>query len=86
MQDDKFWYFKSNTNAKLKSYNRIDFLFDITQHKSSSNQGPMFSYLKLKYDDGDFDDAEWQKIRNLFSVLVEWYDNRTTYHLIGFIL
>lgn len=86
LQDDKFWYFVSNTNAKIKSYNRIDFLFDITQEKPSSNREPMFSYLKLKFNDSGFDDAEWQRIRNLFAILTEWYDNRTTYHLIGFIL
>lgn len=88
LQDDRFWYFVSNDTSTKREANRIDVLFDIISKKKKSNGNPLFSYhLYLqKHNLNELSDADWQKVRDLFLVLKEWFDNRTTYHFVGLVI
>ena len=83
LQNDEFWYFLSNKSSGKQTYNRIDLLFDLIKEKSN-NRDRLYSYFK--FHQSGFKDKDWQEVKNLFEILKEWFLNRTSYHLIGFIL
>lgn len=83
LQNDEFWYFLSNKSSGKQTYNRIDLLFDLIKEKKN-NKDRLFSYFK--FHQSGFKDNDWQEVKNLFEILKEWFLNRTSYHLIGFIL
>jgi uncharacterized protein with ParB-like and HNH nuclease domain len=83
LQNDEFWYFLSNKSSGKQTYNRIDLLFDLIKEKKN-NKDRLYSYFK--FHESGFKDEDWQEVKNLFEILKEWFLNRTSYHLIGFVL
>uniref|UniRef100_UPI00404ACAEA DUF262 domain-containing protein n=1 Tax=Flavobacterium sp. TaxID=239 RepID=UPI00404ACAEA len=81
LQNDEFWFFISNDISNKKSYNRIDLLFDLINEKPKSNSDKLYSYSKTKYNE-----SSWKNIIELFEIIKEWFDNRKTFHLVGFAL
>lgn len=88
MQDDRFWYFVSNDTSDKKRYNRIDLLFDILSNKPQKTEDNLFAYhFNLKSNNSiDQTIENWKKLKDLFELLKEWYDDRFLYHLIGIII
>jgi uncharacterized protein with ParB-like and HNH nuclease domain len=88
LQDENFWFFISNDTSDTKKANRIDFLFDIIAGKSKKEQNKLFAYhyyLNL-YNNGLLTSKFWKKVKDLFLLLEEWYNNREIYHLLGLII
>lgn len=81
LQNDEFWFFISNDISNKKSYNRIDLLFDLINEKPKNNNDKLYSYSKTKYNE-----SSWKDIIELFEIIKEWFDNRKTFHLVGFSL
>jgi uncharacterized protein with ParB-like and HNH nuclease domain len=81
LQNDEFWFFISNDISNKKSYNRIDLLFDLITEKPKNNNEKLYSYFKTKYNE-----SSWKNIIELFEIIKEWFDNRKTFHLVGFAL
>ena len=94
LQDDSFWYFVSNDTTDKDQANRIDLLFNIVKEKSDKSKDKLFSYRKYLEDFVDetknptnsSDPLKWFEIKNTFDILLEWYENRSLYHLIGYII
>jgi len=94
LQDDSFWYFVSNDNSDEDQANRIDLLFNIVKEKNNKSKDKLYSYRKYLEDfirvnkepTNDLDPLEWFEIKNTFDILLEWYDDRSLYHLIGYII
>lgn len=88
LQDDRFWYFVSNDTSDRKRYNRIDFLFDLSANKPKKTEDHLFAYhyyLKLN-NIIDQTISNWKKLRELYDLLNEWYEDRLLYHLIGIVV
>lgn len=88
LQDDAFWYFVSNDTSDKRKANRIDLLFDIVKNKSKKEQNNLFAYHKYLYklNTGALKNEDWQEIKNLFNLLLEWYQDRTIYHYLGLLI
>lgn len=94
LQDDAFWYFLSKENKKD---NRIEFVLDLraAQLDCANNileSDRLRTFLQfsswLENDDNDEIDVsdEWLEIKRVFMVLEEWFNDRSLYHLIGYLI
>jgi uncharacterized protein with ParB-like and HNH nuclease domain len=94
LQDNSFWYFVSNDNSDKDKANRIDLLFNIVKDKPKKSKDKLFAYRKYlegfvnesKLPTNTEDPLEWFEVKNIFDILLEWYENRSLYHLIGYII
>ena len=88
LQDDKFWFFVSNDISDNRKSNRIDLLFDIICERPKDEENKLFSYHKYlkKFNTSDLTHLDWQKVKNLYYLLVEWYERREIYHLLGLLV
>lgn len=88
LQDDKFWFFVSNDISDNRRSNRIDLLFDIICERPKGEENKLFSYHKYltKFNNKDLSHADWQRVKNLYYLLVEWYERREIYHLLGLLV
>ena len=91
LQSDSLWYFLSNEVGPKK--NRIGFLFELVAQADGlppgaehDSYGIFYAYnQKLKEAEAS-PYAEWLKIKQAFMMLEEWFENRTLYHITGFLI
>lgn len=91
LQSDSFWYFLSN--APGKDHNRIGFLFDLVARAEGvpdealhDEYGVFYVFSqKLKAEDASAE-HEWRKVKQAYLTLEEWFEDRTLYHLVGFLV
>lgn len=91
LQSDAFWYFLSNQPGK--SENRIGFLFDLVARADgllSEAKGDSYAIFytfnqRLKMP-GATPEGEWQKVKRLYLMLEEWFEDRVLYHMVGFLV
>ncbi|MFN8467935.1 MAG: DUF262 domain-containing protein [Caldilineaceae bacterium] len=91
LQADAFWYFLSN--QPQVGQNRIGFVFDLVaraggMHSSLANDAYGLFYffndrLKAK---GASPEDEWDKVKQTHAMLEEWFEDRTLYHMVGFLV
>ena len=91
LQSDSFWYFLSN--EKRPKQNRIGFLFELVAQADGLPPGAehdsygIFYYYNQKLKEaGANPKAEWLKIKQAFMILEEWFEDRTLYHITGFLI
>lgn len=94
LQDENFWKFLTNDDYDPQT--RIDIIFDFLSNKPKEADKD-FSYRKFQdlYDGNtdfwkekgvtDFDDV-WHKVRDVFYMLLSWYNDLTMFHLIGYLI
>ena len=91
LQNNAFWYFLSKEDKKD---NRIEFVLDLRATQLGSDHKIIASdklktFLQfsswLENDDVNVID-EWLKIKKVFMVLEEWFNDRSLYHLIGYLI
>ena len=94
LQSDSFWYFINNINNRVgPKQNRIGFLFDFVAKAEGLPQGArhdpyviFHAYnLKLKNNQTRLKN-EWLSIKQAYMMLEEWYEDRTLYHITGFLI
>jgi hypothetical protein len=92
LQSDAFWYFLSN--EPREGQNRIGFLFDLVACSEEDMLAEMESdayglfYVfnrRLKATDTTLEN-EWLKIKQTHLMLEEWFEDRTLYHMVGFLV
>lgn len=92
----------SETNHGLVYENRIEYFLDLQQGKTLRDKEDDLFTFKAYFNsyremmkNGGYKDAtqrlkwvktEWDKIKRLFELVMEWCENRHLYHRIGFIL
>jgi uncharacterized protein with ParB-like and HNH nuclease domain len=92
LQDDSFWFFVSNDVSDNRKANRIDLLFDLLREKPKQSNDKLYSYhLYLKEftehkKDKSQPELNWTSVRDLHNQLLEWFEDRKLYHLIGYIV
>lgn len=75
---------------------RIEYLFDLLANKEKEKSDrfyftfdyydSLFKSYKDKGDAIDFVNEEWKRLRSLIQTLQDWYDNKTYYHYIGYLI
>lgn len=86
LQNDQFWYFINDNATQEHDTPRIDFLFNLIKKKRKEETDPFFSYRHYAQELKDKQTLNWLAVKDLFERLQEWYDDRTVYHLIGFVV
>lgn len=84
LYDDKFWFFINNDTNKTRYQTRIDFLFEIIigkQKKESKDN--LYTYRQYANNNKELN---WNKVKELFLQLKEWFEDRQIYHLVGYII
>ncbi|MDO8177843.1 MAG: DUF262 domain-containing protein [Undibacterium sp.] len=91
LQSDAFWYFVSNDLDRTQ--NRIGLLFELVASEDTIPEafkhdpyGIFFTFgMRLKQP-GVTLEAEWRKIKQVFLLLEEWYEDRVLFHMVGFLV
>ncbi|UFH50977.1 DUF262 domain-containing protein [Pseudomonas sp. KNUC1026] len=90
LQSDDFWYFLSNQQSQ--SQNRIGLLFELVAKSDGFGVGThhdehsiFHAYSKRLKIPGTAS-KEWLRIKQMFMMLEEWFEDRTLYHVVGFLI
>ncbi len=89
LQNDAFWYFLSNEKPIAT---RIEFIFDLIKEKPRDIPEKLFTFIEYNKDFASQPDkmawvkTNWETVYKTFLTLQEWYEDRTLYHLIGFLV
>ena len=90
LQSDALWYFLSNEVGPKQ--NRIGFLFELVARVDGLPDGAehdpygIFHAYNQKLKVANSKSAEWLKIKQAFMMLEEWFEDRTLYHITGFLI
>ena len=91
LQDDAFWYFLSKENKKD---NRIEFVLDLraaqldcVERIIESDKLRTFLQFSSWLENNEINvSEEWLEIKRVFMVLEEWFNDRSLYHLNGYLI
>jgi hypothetical protein len=91
LQTDAFWYFLTNESGPRQ--NRIGLLFElVVKANGMSDESEhdaysiFYAYSKRLKTAGVQLHDEWLKVKQTFMMLEEWYEDRTLYHIVGFLV
>jgi hypothetical protein len=89
LQRPDFWAFLTNDLAVKE--NRIGFLFRLAMGKMGTRiagrtYGTFYEYSRTLNAEGADPEREWDKIKQLYMLLEEWHEDRTLFHMIGFLI
>lgn len=91
LQSDAFWYFLNNERGPASS--RIGLLFEIVAAEDgaddldASDAYALFYHFNERLAGAKADPStEWVRIKRAFLALEEWFDDRTLFHLVGFLV
>jgi uncharacterized protein with ParB-like and HNH nuclease domain len=91
LQSDDFWYFLSNRSRS--GQNRIGFIFDLvaraegmSDEMATDAYGLFYTFNQRLKEDDATPESEWLKIRQTYLMLEEWFEDRTLYHMVGFLV
>jgi uncharacterized protein with ParB-like and HNH nuclease domain len=86
LHDDLFWFFICDNKQYNTTATRIDFIIDLVNKRNPKKHDSLYSYrlYETKFKDGE--DLDWKSIKKNFNKLLEWYDNKKVYHLVGFLI
>ncbi|MDO7874743.1 DUF262 domain-containing protein [Hymenobacter sp. ASUV-10] len=88
LQQPDLWYFLNEGISQQPT--RIEFLFELLAgiEKSGREDYATFYYFNEKLAKADTERLleEWRKVKDLFLLLEEWYNNRDWYHKIGYLI
>ncbi len=86
LQRDKFWYFLT---ANKKAINRIEFIFELMNTEiDKDDKYSTFRFFSNKFQRHSKKEIEevWGDIKKRFQRFNEWFDNRTLFHKIGYLI
>lgn len=91
LQSDDFWYFLSNRNPL--GQNRIGFIFDLVARTegmpddvANDSYGLFYFFNQKMKEAGATPESEWRKIKQTYLMLEEWFEDRTLFHMVGFLV
>lgn len=84
LRNEELWYFIQDDENKYE--NRIEFLFDLIAENDSIDPYYTFRYFndRIKKEEPVVD--IWNEIKELYMKIIEWFNNREQFHLIGFLI
>lgn len=90
LQGDEFWYFLSNQQGIQQ--NRIGLLFELVakmdgvSNRTEQEEHSIFHAYSKKLKIPGAISKEWLRIKQTFMMLEEWFEDRTLYHIVGFLI
>lgn len=89
LQDDAFWSFLTNKPGAAYP-TRIEFIFDLLARKAMGEKENYHTFLYFKrlleaQKDGDVRNV-WAPILERYNLFREWFEDRQTYHKIGYLV
>lgn len=90
LQADEFWYFISNQQGRAQ--NRIGLLFELVaksdglDDEAEQDEHGIFHAYSRKLKVSGATSKEWLRIKQTFMMLEEWFEDRTLYHIVGFLI
>ena len=90
LQSNEFWYFLSNQQGRQQ--NRIGLLFELVANSDGLSDGAeqdehsVFHAYSKKLKVSGATSKEWLRIKQTFMMLEEWFEDRTLYHIVGFLI
>ncbi|MBJ2242237.1 DUF262 domain-containing protein [Pseudomonas sp. MF6768] len=90
LQADEFWYFLSNQQGRAQ--NRIGLLFELVakseglDDEMEQDEHGIFHAYSRKLKVFGATSKEWLRIKQTFMMLEEWFEDRTLYHIVGFLI
>lgn len=86
LQDDNFWYFIQSNSDLYNNGTRIDYLFDLHIKKSKADdEYYAYRHYESLFNKGQNLTSEWEQLVQLYTKLVDWYNDSIIYHYLGFI-
>ena len=102
LQDDSFWYFLYRSDYPFTYENRIEFIFDLIKSRTidsefyhtfnefnkelESLKSEKKSEKNQRFKNQECINKIWDNVKQIYQTFVEWYEDRTLYHLIGFLI
>jgi hypothetical protein len=89
LQSDQVWYFLHNGSSPSS---RIEYVFQLIADEEAPDMGSAddlyrtFHFYNARFSSGAVAEAEWLKVKQYFMTLEEWFEDRSLYHLIGFLI
>lgn len=87
LQNNKLWYFLTNQSPKQFA-TRIELIFNLMAKKKIDEKESFFTFYyfieQLKNQDSSL--KVWQDILSYFLILKEWFEKRTIYHKVGYLV
>lgn len=86
LREQEFWLFLQDTNSSFE--NKIELLFTLISgnHKKDDPLYTFQYFSQLLKNEEQSVEKLWERIKNLYMKLREWYSNREYYHLIGYLI
>lgn len=89
LQNDAFWYFLNG--EKGATHNRIGFLFSLVARLEAESNleqryGVFHAYSRRLALPGANAAREWLRVKQVFMQIEEWFEDRSLYHIIGFLV
>lgn len=85
LQNDEFWCFLNKSKEDYKS-GRIELIFDLLAGKKSSNYSTYLWLEEQLKKEEQYYETFWKDVKEVFTILNSWFNNRDIYHYIGFLL
>lgn len=85
LQDKSFWYFICSNFQEYDEGTHIDLLFDIINNRPRKTDN-FYSYRKYEKKYNQNEVLDWNEILELYYKLLDWYNDKSTYHYIGFLI
>lgn len=94
LQDPSFWGFVYSTRHPYQYSTHIEYIFDMLQDKTEEQKDSYYYTFNCYYNQYPQEKAKrldyvkncWKSIREIMLMLEEWYNDRTCYHYIGYLL
>lgn len=94
LQNKSFWGFVYSSNHPYTYVTHIEYIFDLIKNKTEADRDyDRFTFNKYyeefpsKQDERlDYVEKCWKKVQEMMLTLEEWYNDRTCYHYVGYLL
>lgn len=84
LQNEEFWCFINTPLNKLST--RIEFIFNLMANKKSvDDENFTFRHFNTKFAQ-EKSVSIWKNIKSYFMTFEEWFNDRTLYHLVGYLI
>jgi Protein of unknown function DUF262 len=90
LQNDDFWYFLTDDTSRL---NRIELIFDLITEEDTGQRfsatddfGSFHHFNDLLTEEQVTSIDLWDRVKQYFMTLEEWYRDQVLFHLVGFLI
>lgn len=86
LHDDLFWFFICDDKHYSNTDTRIDFIIDLVNNRNLKKHDNLYAYRIYEERFKNEEDLDWKAIKKTFNKLLEWFENKKAFHLVGFLI